>query len=124
MADEERIGKSANDIIRAIRKNRQLSVTVGKFKFIATRPTDAAVLDFSRNGGSKLVDLAQQYVVDWEGVTENDLMGGGGTDLIPFDAMLWREWSADRPHFWGPIGQAIWDAYKAHEASLEKIQGN
>ena len=52
------------------------------------------------------------------GVSEDDIIGGGGSDKPEFSAALWAEWCADRPDFWEPIATALLEAYKNHARSL------
>ncbi len=99
-------------LIERMRKQRELEVKVGNFTFIARRPTDAQLIEVGRN-----IDLCEKFVIGWNGVTENDIIGGGGTDPIPFSAALWAEMYGDHPEFWEPIAAAILAAYQAHAAS-------
>lgn len=106
-------------LIDRIRKQRELKVEVNGFTFIARRPTD---LDMTKLESAR--DLGQRFVVGWEGFTENDVAGGGGTDIVPFDADLWAEVWADHTEFWDPISTAIVEAYKAHVAARETVRKN
>lgn len=105
------------DYLAQIRKNRELSVTVGKFKFAARRPTDVEAIALHKSNES-YAELAANFVIGWGGVVEGDVIGGGGTDPIPFSPQLWREWCADRPDFWEPISTAVLDAYRQHAEQL------
>lgn len=51
--------------------------------------------------------ITQRFVVGWEGVTEDDVVGGGGSDVVEFDVSLWHEWCADRKDFWGPCARHL-----------------
>lgn len=105
-------------LIARIKKNRELTVTVDKFKFICRRPTDIEAVDLHRTGGSS-PDIAAKFVIGWEGVADKDVVSGGGSDPVVFDAELWREWCADRPDFWAPISTAVLDAYRLHADEIE-----
>lgn len=118
----------AEDIAAKLRKNRELKITVGKFTFTARRPTDMETLpifrDFKEAGDDKSKQLeiagavARDYVIGWEGMTEEDLIGGGGADPVPFSAETWREWSVDHRDMWQAITVAIFDAYQQHRERL------
>lgn len=110
-------------LIRQIRAQRRISVAVGKFTFTVSRPTDVEALQLQKNGGA-YSEIAQKFVVDWSGVSEDDIVGGGNVDPIPFDAALWNEWASDRPDFWEPISTAVLNAYIEHTKKLESIKGN
>lgn len=112
-----------NLLIAALRKNRELKVAVGKFTFTCRRPTDEEAVTLYRGGLSNAV-IAANHVVAWDGVTEDDLVGGGGTDAVPFDGPLWREWCADRNDFWAPIGDACMKAYEDHVSGLKEAEKN
>src|ERR1043166_7364319 len=103
----------SNELLAKIRAQRQLKVTVGKFTFLARRPTDVEIVKLTRDG-AEWYEIAAGYVNGWEGVTENDLIGGGGSDAVRFDERVWREWCADRPELWQPIATAVMKAYDAH----------
>ena len=107
----------SNALITRLRKQRELKVVVGKFTFTARRPTDVEMIDIGR-AGLQWQGMAERFVVDWENVTEDDIIGGGGSDKPAFSPELWAEWCADRPDFWEPIATALLDAYKGHAAQL------
>lgn len=103
----------SKELIATIRKRRELTVKVGNITFTARRPTDVEAVSLHRNG-SDYVEIARRSVSGWEGVTENDVAGGGGTDIVPFSADLWSEWLDDRPDLWQPIAHAVLEAYRLH----------
>jgi hypothetical protein len=105
-------------LIEKIRKQRELKITVGKFTFTARRPKDTEAIELGR-ADSAFSDIAERFVVGWDGVTENDVVNGGSLEPLPFDAELWAEWCADHPNFWGPISKAVLDAYRAHAEAME-----
>lgn len=111
---------SASILIERIKQNRKMKIpAIGKFVFYARRPTDVEALEMRRSNVS-YVDLSTKFVVDWENVTENDLVGGGGSDAVKFDSALWSEWCADNPQFWEPIASAVMDAYVQHVKDMEE----
>lgn len=109
-------------LIDRIRKQRQFRKVVGGFTFICRRPTDQEAGEIDR--GATFCDIAQRFVVGWDGVTENDVAGGGGSDVLEFDALLWREWCADRKDFWSPLAQAVLDAYTEHAKDMDLAAKN
>ena len=113
----------SEDLRRQLKRNRETAVTVGKFTFTARRPTDVEAINLNKRE-SALSEIAADFVVDWKGVVEDDIVGGGGTVAVPFDAELWKDWCADRPDFWGPIANAVLDSYTQHRRRQESLKGN
>jgi hypothetical protein len=107
------------DLIARLRKQREGRLVIEPFTFTFRRPTDVEMIAIGR-GGLDWAGLACDYVVGWEGVTDGAIAGGGGTNAVAFDAALWREWCADRPDFWTPLGQAILEAYTLHQSALSE----
>lgn len=105
-------------LIARLKKQRELKVTIEPHTFICRRPTDVEMIEIGR-AGADWSELAARFVVEWEKVTENDVVGGGGSDAVPFSSALWRDWSADRPDFWEPIATALLAAYSEHRKSIE-----
>lgn len=105
-------------LITRLRKQRELKVVVAGMTFIARRPTDVEMVAISR-AGIDVSEIAARHVIGWDGVTENAIAGGGGSAVVPFDAELWREWLADRPDFWLPIGNAVLEAYGLHQRQMD-----
>lgn len=112
-----------NDLQKQLRRNREIAVKVGKFTFTARRPTDVEALELNRRDAA-LAEVASEFVIDWNGVVEDDIVGGGGTTAVTFDAELWKDWCADRPDFWGPISSAVLDSYTQHRKRMETVKGN
>jgi len=109
------------DISARIRKARESQIEAGGFTFTIRRPTDEEAV---RRQGESAFDFARDFVVGWKGVKESDLVNGGGSDEVPFDTTAWSEWLADRPDLWGPIGEAVLNAYMAHVKRREDAAGN
>lgn len=107
----------SKELIARIRKNREVKVKVSKWTFLVCRPTDVEAVALYR-GGMAYADIAQHHVIGWEGVTEDDIVGGGTADPLPFDSMLWQEWCADRSDFWEPIATAAMNAYEEHTIKI------
>lgn len=92
------------------------------------RPTD---YDLSRIRGRGLasgveiaVELCKAHVVGWRGITEADLVPGGGGETPAFDPRTWAAFIEDRPDLWGSINDAIWAAVRERERELETLRGN
>ena len=103
-----------------LRRQREVKVTIGKWTFTALRPTDVEALELHQNNRTFDV-LASRFVVGWQGVTEDDLIGGGVQEEVPFDLDAWQEWCANRTDFWEPIAKAILDAYTKHREVLDAV---
>lgn len=114
----------STDLIVRMRKNRELKETIGKFTFTLLRPTDHDVFRLFRDGDPSNARLALEFVAGWEGVIEDDLVGGGGTDPVPFSADLWRTWCDDRMDFWEPIATRVTKAVVERREALEQAGKN
>lgn len=113
----------SNELIARLRKQREFRVTIGKHVFIGLRPTDVEALALHR-ASADLSAIAAERVVGWENVSEDDIVGGGVTDPVPFNRELWQAWCADRPDFWKPIANASLDAYKLHAEAIDAVAKN
>lgn len=113
----------SKELADAIRKRREMKIEVGRWKFIGRRPNDIEAMDFA---GSNRVyaDMALQLVIGWEGVTEDDVIGGGGSDPAPFSRDAWTEFCSDHSELWMPIGERLYEAYKLHAADREQVGKN
>ena len=110
-------------LAQKLRKNRELTVSVGRWKFIARRPTDVEAIDLHRRG-AEFSEIARRFVIGWEGVTRDDLGDRGMTDPAPFDREDWEEWVADRSDFWTPIASGVLAAYEKYRTDLEAAPKN
>lgn len=108
-------------LIRRMRKARQSQVDVGRFKFTILRPQEGEMV---RVKNMTAVELATEYVIDWHGVTEADLVPSGGSDPVAFDRELWFEWCRDRHDFWSPINNALNTAIADHINRREEAAKN
>ena len=96
---------------------------MNKHTFISRRPTDVEALQLHRSE-AEFHEIARDFVTGWDNVTENDIVGGGGSDAVAFDKELWNEWCNDRPDFWRPIASAVLDAYTLHSKRLQDAEKN
>lgn len=110
-------------LLERIRKGRESAVPIGKHKATIIRPTVEQMLALKDAGYSHL-DLAKDYVVGWTGVTEADIISGGGSEPLEFDADVWREWLADHPEWWSPIGMAVVESFNAYSEYREDAAKN
>jgi len=113
-----------SDLAARLRKQRQFTVEVGKFKFTVRRPTDVEALEIFSSGPVRFDRLATEFVVDWGVVVEDDIAGGGSQIPVPFDRELWEEWIADRTDFWQPIGKKILSTYQEHAEKMDAVGKN
>jgi hypothetical protein len=106
-----------SSLIERIRKARQTRVTVEGKTFIVRRPTD---WEFAEMRKSEILqmDIMERFVEGWEGVTELDLVPGGGATPVEFDRALFVEWIADKEQYWTPLTDAVVNEFIAHRKSL------
>jgi hypothetical protein len=113
----------SKQLLQQLRKQRELKVVItDRLSVTARRPTDLQMTELQRDG--RFGDLGQKFVIGWEGFTEDDIVGGGGTDKVAFDADLWSDFYADHPEHWEKIAIAILDAYQAHAKATEDASKN
>lgn len=120
----------SKQLIEKLRKGRQVRIEVdkpsgvGRFVFVATRPTDLDMVGIQELDKQAQTRRGLEFVVGWEGVTEDDIVGGGGTDAVAFTPELWMTWIADRAGLWAPIGDAIFEAFFAHLGVVDDAAKN
>lgn len=115
--------------ISSIKRARQGSVKVGKYRFTYRRPTIIQLIEYGPNG-AKNYELARDFVIDWardDGsplqMLDIPLIPSPTDDAVPFDNELWYEWMQDEPGFWEPIATAIiadYDKYRNKKEEAEK----
>lgn len=113
----------SKELLAQIKKSREFTIEFDKNIFTARRPTDVEAVQISAMK-MDYSEIATQFVIGWKGVTENDILGNGGSDEIPFSQELWAEWCADSPRFWKRIGTAVMEQYVAHSKKNEEMQKN
>lgn len=109
------------DLLRRMRKSREFTVDIGKFKFTVLRPTNTDMYEAGQTGMTP-IEFARKFVVGWSGVTEADVVPQGTTDTLEFDADVWSAWLDDHPEFWGPIGDGIIAAFQKHKDRQEAAE--
>jgi hypothetical protein len=74
--------------------------------------------------GKAFFDTQYKFVEGWSGVTEDDVVGGGGQDAVPFDPAVWFEFYSDHSELWDPLAEKLVEQYKLHQERTKAIQGN
>lgn len=104
-------------------KARQFKYQVdGGPKLILIRPTMYEMIEVHTTGISHN-DIAKRFTVGWESVKESDIIKGGASEEIPFDADAWAAWLDEHGTWWTPIGLAIAQSFNEHlerQAAAEK----
>lgn len=121
-------------LIAALRSARERWVTLEPGKRVKIRrPAEAEFSAFfsqapEADKRTLAVDIAhvQRYAVDWEGITEADLLGDtvGSQDPVPFDAALWAEAVSDRVAWCKAVAEALLNAISDHLAAQASAAGN
>lgn len=112
----------SNPLIQQVRKQRELKIPLtDKLTITARRPTDLQWAEISTSG--RYFDLGK-LVVGWDGFTENDIIGGGGSDPVAFDSELWLEFFEDHSEYWEKVAKSLMDAYKLHADTVRKTEKN
>lgn len=96
------------------------------------RPAETEIGEFLQrdpDGGLRLVaDVPQckRFVVDWEGITEADLLGAavGSSDPLAFAPELWAEVCADRADWCRAVSVGLVTAITAHTESKDAAAKN
>jgi hypothetical protein len=87
------------------------------------RPLEAELHRFT---AGVTVDHVCEYVEDWRGFTEADLLGPaiGASDSVPFDPELWAAWVRDHVAMVRKIAEAIAEQISAHLKRTEEAAKN
>lgn len=115
----------------ALRKRREKWVDIDEGKRILfRRPTESEMGAHLEGNGEDRTwvirnDDVFKYVIGWEGYTEADILGAavGSSDLLPFDAELFREFSLDDVGMLGKVAKGILDSilsYISQKAAVAK----
>jgi hypothetical protein len=97
-----------------IRAQREAWLEVSEGKRVKIRRPAELQLAALKNGIE--VEHIADVVVDWEGWTEADFLGGalGKSDPLPFDADAWREYVMDHGEIAAKIAQQFVDLVSKH----------
>lgn len=112
------------DLLTKMRKARETRLTLEGVTVTVCRPTDLEATKMRYKDFQEAVRGVAQFVCDWEGVTELDLVPGGSSDPVPFDEILFREWIEDHPEIWEPLVSGVLDTYQAHVKKREQTAKN
>lgn len=107
-----------------IRKARLFQREIAGWHLTLRRPTDAEAAKLFRSAQMEYVDICAEYVVDWQGVTEADLVASGASDPVPFDRGVWREVLVDHPELWEPLSKAITQSWIDYNEKREAAAKN
>lgn len=113
----------SQELIKRLLKNREVRIAVGDKVYIGRRPSDLDLVNLARERKTTH-ELSRDFVTGWEKVTENDVVGGGGTSDAEFSVELWAYFYGDHPELWGPISDGLMEAYKAHAGHLKATEKN
>lgn len=72
------------------------------------------------------VEQVRQYVVDWEGFTEADLLGAavGASDPVAFSSELWAEVVSDKARWVRQLAQDMLDQIVEHRVATVNDEKN
>ena len=102
----------SDKLIKQMREQRMawLELQPGKSARLI-RPTQIEVMRLMFKNGTIEITLeqAQQFVVDWQGFTQADLLGAsvGSSDALDFDKDLWREVSNENAKWLGDVANRL-----------------
>lgn len=105
-----------------IRKQREFKHDVQGVTFICRRPSRVQWVRLAANEAT-IVDIAREFVVGWEGVSEATFIRSGRSDEIDFDKDVWSEWLDDTPDLW-EIGAEIQRRYIKSAEDKEEREKN
>lgn len=113
----------SKQLLAQLRKQREVKVQLTeRLSITGRRPTDLQMTELQRDG--RFGDLGQKYVIGWDGFTEDDIVGGGGSDKVAFDSELWSDFYADHPEHWEKIASTILESYHLHAKATEDATKN
>lgn len=117
----------SEQLIKRLREQRMTWIVVDdasvpQKRLRIIRPTEVEIAQHMLRGGEAFVGFEQVvlFVVDWDGVTEADLLGAavGAADPVAFSTALWREVASDRVSWVRLAAQAILDAAATHSEKV------
>lgn len=109
-------------LLEKLRARRETWVQAGKFEFKLRRPTRLEIQKMPKE--HLITDVIVAFVCDWKNVTEDDLVGGGGSTVMPFDVEVWQDWIADRYDLWPPIIAALNKSLTEYSEQQEALAKN
>ena len=112
------------DLIGKLRAQRESWHDLGDGKRVRIRrPVES---EFGTLLRGILLEHVQKYVVDWEGITEADLLGPavGASDPVPFSPEVWAEVISDKAEWVGSIAGRIAEVVSEYLDKRKAAQGN
>lgn len=88
-------------LIQKIKDGRKFSVSVEGKTFSGEVLRYDKLIQLSQSGTD--ADICAACITGWDGVTEADLLPGGGDKAVSFDKELFAEIIGDRADWWHPI---------------------
>ena len=111
-----------------IRAQREHRIAIDKYTFVVRRPTKLQMVAMREAlvGGTLEQKFAAllPFVVGWDGVTELDVLAGGGPLPVLFDSEGCAEWLGDREDLLVPLCSAIGTLCAEHLARAEAAEKN
>lgn len=118
-------------LIKKLLAQREFWVVLPDGKRIKLRrPAERQIVDLAKRGDDGEariefgVETIKQCAVDWDGIAEADLLPGGASDAVPFDAGLFALLVDDRRDWWQPLSEALMDHIVRHLGAAETARGN
>jgi hypothetical protein len=105
--------RQVQDALRALREQRRFWVELAPgLRVQMERPREAEMPRFT--AGVQVDDVAS-CACDWQGFTEQTLIGAAGnSEPLPFDAELWGEYARDNVEHVQVCAVALAEAISAH----------
>ena len=110
-------------LLDKLQASRETWVDTGGFSFKLRRP-HALALQRMRDDNLISGEVVINVILDWKNVKESDVVPGGGSDPVPFESALWREWISDRPELWSDIMEALTASLTAYTTRLGQAEKN
>lgn len=115
---------SAQTLIQKMRQQRQIRVELdddGKKTITLLRPQDESVPTMAR---MSILEIVRKYGVDWAGITEADLLVGGGSEPVEWHVEIAVELLGDRVHWLQKIDAKLFEALKQRADQRAAALGN
>lgn len=105
-----------NHLLEKLIAARESWIEAGKYRFKIRRPTEMQLIQLRRGDQFEIgLDVIKRFVVDWDKVTEADLIPSGAADAVAFNADIYGAWIEDQPELWQAIADGIFAAIKSAE---------
>lgn len=112
-----------NAVLSGMRRKRLSWVSMGEYRLRILRPRRMEIfkhLTEHKDRPMNRLAFAMESVVEWEGITEIDLIPGGMPEPMPFDMEVFVDWFSDRPESeWLVLIEAVDAAVHNYEQRSE-----